>query len=293
LDAEERDLRSVVTQAIDALVPLAQREGVWLRVNLPNTQCPANIDAGRVERIVRNLLANAIEHAEDKPVEIHVGADSVAVAVVVRDYGIGLTEEAAEHAFDRFWRADPARTRTIGGTGLGLAIALEDARLHGGKLEAFAAPGEGASFRLTLPRHSGVTVDQSPLDPSGMPVSVGLGSPVGVDSVAAGMGSVTVGADSVAAGAGSVAAEADSVGAGTGSVAVGADSAGAGAGSVAAGADSVGTAEENDSLGLGQGMIGIQPDGKPIALIDPGDPVVPQGPRTDWVPVPKNDGSDP
>ena len=65
--------------------------------------------------------------------------------------------------FNRFWRADPARARTTGGTGLGLAIALEDARLHGGWLEAWGQPGDGAHFRLTLPRHARGELSSSPL----------------------------------------------------------------------------------------------------------------------------------
>jgi two-component system sensor histidine kinase MtrB len=65
--------------------------------------------------------------------------------------------------FDRFWRADPSRVRTVGGSGLGLSISLEDARLHGGWLEAWGAPGKGAVFRLTLPVRVGDRLRSSPL----------------------------------------------------------------------------------------------------------------------------------
>ena len=65
--------------------------------------------------------------------------------------------------FNRFWRADPARARTTGGTGLGLSIAFEDARLHRGWLEAWGEPGQGACFRLTLPRSARVSIVESPL----------------------------------------------------------------------------------------------------------------------------------
>ena len=75
--------------------------------------------------------------------------------MAVRDYGVGLRPGEEQLVFDRFWRADPARARTTGGTGLGLAIALEDARLHGGWLEAWGEPGRGSVFRLTLPRVAG------------------------------------------------------------------------------------------------------------------------------------------
>lgn len=164
LDAEGRDVREVVLRTVDNAVTLAARKGSWLRVEMPEERAVADIDPRRVERIVRNLLVNAIEHAEGTPVEIRVAADAKAVAVVVRDHGIGMTPEEVAHVFDRFWRADPARARTTGGTGLGLAISLEDAHLHGGWLEAWGRPGQGASFRLTLPRRAGMTLTASPLD---------------------------------------------------------------------------------------------------------------------------------
>jgi two-component system sensor histidine kinase MtrB len=164
LDAEGRDVRDVVLRTVDNVVPLAARKGSWLAVELPAERAVADIDPRRVERICRNLLVNAIEHAEGTPVEIRVAADAWAVAVVVRDHGIGMTPEEVTHVFDRFWRADPARARTTGGTGLGLAISLEDAHLHGGWLEAWGRPGQGASFRLTLPRRAGMTLTASPLD---------------------------------------------------------------------------------------------------------------------------------
>ena len=155
LDAEGRDVRDVVIQAVDHAAPLAERRGAWLHVVVPEERCVADIDPRRVERILRNLLVNAVEHAEGSTVEVTVGADAHAVAVTVRDRGVGMTPDEAAHVFDRFWRADPARARTTGGTGLGLAISLEDAHLHGGWLEAWGRPGRGASFRLTLPAPRG------------------------------------------------------------------------------------------------------------------------------------------
>ena len=73
----------------------------------------------------------------------------------MRDHGVGLKPGEATRVFNRFWRADPARARTTGGTGLGLSIAVEDARLHGGWLQAWGEPGGGSQFRLTLPRTAG------------------------------------------------------------------------------------------------------------------------------------------
>ena len=113
--------------------------------------------------MLRNLLANAVEHGEAKPIVVAVGAGAHAVAVSVTDHGIGMTRSQLDRVFDRFWRADPARKRTSGGTGLGLAISLEDANLHNGWLQVSAKPNEGSTFRLTLPRKVGSVFSQSPL----------------------------------------------------------------------------------------------------------------------------------
>lgn len=163
LDIEEHDLQSLVRRVVEVVAPLADRAGSPIRVSGPGRPCTADIDARRVERVVRNLVLNAVEHGEGGPIDVEVGVDAVAVAVRVRDYGVGMSAESREHVFDRFWRADPARARTTGGTGLGLAISLEDARLHGGTLQAWGEPGRGAVFLLTLPRHADVSVEASPL----------------------------------------------------------------------------------------------------------------------------------
>ncbi len=95
---------------------------------------------------------------------VYVDSDMTAVAIAVRDYGIGMDAAQLERVFDRFWRADPSRQRSTGGTGLGLAIATEDAQLHGGHIDVWSVPGEGTCFRLTLPREHGRTVEHSPLE---------------------------------------------------------------------------------------------------------------------------------
>ncbi|MBT0994642.1 HAMP domain-containing histidine kinase [Cellulomonas sp. DKR-3] len=183
LDAESRDVRDVVLAAVEHTFALAGRRGSWLHVELPEGPTVADVDPRRVERVLRNLLVNGVEHAEGSAVEVTVGADRYAVAVTVRDHGVGMTEQEASHVFDRFWRADPARARTTGGTGLGLAISLEDAHLHGGWLEAWGRPGRGACFRLTLPRRAGIRLTDSPLplvpdEPAAAePVTVAAGRP--------------------------------------------------------------------------------------------------------------------
>ncbi|GAA1967520.1 hypothetical protein GCM10009817_04270 [Terrabacter lapilli] len=163
LEVEASDLHSCVERAVDAHRTLAARKGTQLVVNALPGPVIADMDSRRIERILRNLVSNAIEHGEGKPIEVTIGSNDTAVAVTVRDHGVGLRPGEAALVFTRFWRADPARARTTGGTGLGLAIALEDARLHGGRLEAWGALGEGSCFRLTLPRKADATITSSPL----------------------------------------------------------------------------------------------------------------------------------
>jgi two-component system, OmpR family, sensor histidine kinase MtrB len=172
LDAEPVDVAAIVRQSADDAQQLAERRGTKIEFRLPAEPCIAEVDRRRVERILRNLLLNAVEHGEDKDVIVTAAMDSAAVAVSVRDFGVGLAPGEEQLVFDRFWRADPARTRTSGGTGLGLSIALEDARLHGGWLEAWGQPGKGSVFRLTLPRVVGGELPGSPLPLN--PYSAGL-----------------------------------------------------------------------------------------------------------------------
>lgn len=163
LSVESVDLRSTVNSALDNVGHLADDAGVVLQVDMPTEGVIAEVDPRRVERILRNLIANAIDHAEHQPVAITMAADADSVAVNVRDHGVGLRPGEEKLVFSRFWRADPSRVRRSGGTGLGLAISVEDARLHQGRLEAWGEPGKGACFRLTLPLVRGHKVTTSPL----------------------------------------------------------------------------------------------------------------------------------
>jgi two-component system, OmpR family, sensor histidine kinase MtrB len=163
LDVEATDLRNTIVRTIESTAPLAARRGSRLEVIPTDGPCVADIDPRRVERILRNLVANAIEYGEGRPVTVQLGVNAKAVAVSVCDSGVGLRPGEAALVFNRFWRSDPARARTTGGTGLGLAISREDARLHGGWLHAWGEPAVGSCFRLTLPRHTGVPIESSPL----------------------------------------------------------------------------------------------------------------------------------
>ncbi|MFI5533553.1 MtrAB system histidine kinase MtrB [Kitasatospora sp. NPDC051853] len=178
LDAEPVDLRDIVGRVVEAADPLAQAKGSAVVIRGGEEPVVAEVDSRRIERILRNLVVNALEHGEGRDVVIRLGSAGGAVAVGVRDYGIGLKPGEASRVFHRFWRADPSRVRTTGGTGLGLSIAVEDAHLHGGWLQAWGEPGGGSHFRLTLPRTRGGEINRAPfrLEPEDSRHNRGLAS---------------------------------------------------------------------------------------------------------------------
>ncbi len=163
LVAEPTELGPLVDDVLAATQPMAQRRAATLHVRLPDEPVIAAIDPRRIERILRNLILNAIHHGGGGLIEVTLGVSKTAAAITVRDHGPGMAAEETSRVFDRFWRADPARSRHGGGTGLGLSISREDARLHGGWLQAWGRPGQGAQFRLTLPLVQGVELEGSPL----------------------------------------------------------------------------------------------------------------------------------
>ncbi len=162
---EKTDLLHLAADVALTAQPLADKMDTQLSVVAKGDSFTAEVDSRRIERILRNLVNNAIEHGLSNPVDVILEGDDTAVSIVVRDHGMGMTEEQLGHVFDRFWRADPARTRTTGGSGLGLAIAVEDTRLHNGTLDAWGKIDQGSAFRVTLPRVSGTVVSgAAPLD---------------------------------------------------------------------------------------------------------------------------------
>lgn len=160
IEPVEFDICLLVAKSIDDLRMVAGEVGVHIELDRPADSVYIKGDIRRIERIMRNLITNAIDHAEQKPINVTIKHDENAVAISVRDHGVGLDKESALRVFDRFWRADPSRSRVRGGTGLGLSMALEDARLHNGELEAYGEPGLGANFVLTLPKHVGGEIPQ-------------------------------------------------------------------------------------------------------------------------------------
>lgn len=163
LDAEATDIVQLVAHVMEGAAPVAEEYGSAMTLNAPEGSIVVEMDARRIDRILRNLVLNALEHGDGKPVNISVASNATAVAITVRDHGIGMTPAEAARVFDRFWRADPARARTTGGSGLGLSIATEDTKLHNGWLQAWGNKGVGSNFRLTLPLKQGGTITKSPL----------------------------------------------------------------------------------------------------------------------------------
>jgi two-component system sensor histidine kinase MtrB len=160
LELKETDIKNLVIQTLDQL-----HIGNMSQIRTDFSEGPviAMVDPRRIERVLRNLISNAIDHSEGNSIDITIRQSEREVAVGVRDYGIGFTERESERLFDRFWRADPSRSRLRGGTGLGLSIALDDARLHQGSLKAWGAPGKGANFVLTVPIAPGIPIQGEPI----------------------------------------------------------------------------------------------------------------------------------
>jgi two-component system sensor histidine kinase MtrB len=166
LEPVEFDLTALVKRCVHDLEVDADEKSSGFSIQTAEEVVSIKADIRRVERIMRNLLSNALDHCDGTRIEIQIAATESEVAVGVRDYGTGLDESSLIRVFDRFWRADPSRARVRGGTGLGLSIALEDARLHNGELDAWGRPGKGAHFVLTLPRIAGGSILARPIKPA-------------------------------------------------------------------------------------------------------------------------------
>lgn len=163
LSLDRIDIASLVQRCSEDLTMLAEDKGTTLKLHGFQTPVFVEADPRRIERIIRNLITNAIDHSESRPIDITISENESAISVGVRDYGVGLSSQYWSRVFDRFWRADPSRSRIRGGTGLGLSIAKEDANLHGGEIRVWGELGKGAHFVLTLPKKSGDRIENSPI----------------------------------------------------------------------------------------------------------------------------------
>ncbi|MCH4158990.1 MAG: MtrAB system histidine kinase MtrB [Bifidobacterium minimum] len=167
VEVMETDIRESLRTALGEVSDIARVKGVTIHLGIPSTAVVAMVDPRRIVRIVRNLLANAIDFAQGNPVDVTISATVRVVVISVRDHGTGMTQRQVTHVFDRFWRGDPSRSRTTGGTGLGMSIALADARLHHGDIHVRSQEGVGTWFLVLLPRdpsYAPISPDDVPLD---------------------------------------------------------------------------------------------------------------------------------
>jgi two-component system sensor histidine kinase MtrB len=160
LEIEEVDVITLVKETIDYLHPSQDR---IIHLWAPDKPVLVDVDPRRIKRIIRNLISNAVDHREDKNIDIQIEETENEVSIGVRDYGVGFNYIDKKLLFERFWRADSSRARTTGGTGLGLSIALEDARLHQGEIDVWGEPTKGAHFVLTIPKFAGGTIISKPI----------------------------------------------------------------------------------------------------------------------------------
>ena len=153
LEPVEVDLSGLLDEVVDALDPIAhgRKVDVALEVDRGQGQPLVAADPRRLDRVFSNLVKNAIEHTVEGGVRIWVGRRASDVVVTVADEGEGIPAEDLPHIFERFYRADVHRARTLGGTGLGLAIALENVNLHRGSIDVQSEVGQGSTFTVTLP----------------------------------------------------------------------------------------------------------------------------------------------
>lgn len=147
-------LAPLVDAAVTALAPRAAEKGITLSVAVPDKLPPVMADPERIGQVLRNLLVNALTHTPEGgtiTTSAALAEDPTYLAVTVADTGPGIPEDHLPHVFDRFYRADPSRTRATGGAGLGLAIVRQLVVAHGGTVGVESEPGAGARFTFTLP----------------------------------------------------------------------------------------------------------------------------------------------
>jgi len=154
LHREAVDLRDIIAEAGETGELLAEHAGVGMEIRLPPQPVVVSVDRSRVRQLALNLIENAVKYTpRGGQVSVELGSNDGRAVFTVADTGIGIALGDLPHVFDRFWRADSARTRTSerAGTGLGLAICKWIAEAHGGTIEVQSRPGRGTTFTVGLP----------------------------------------------------------------------------------------------------------------------------------------------
>jgi signal transduction histidine kinase len=152
LQRREADLAGIAGRAAAAVAAQAREKNVRLELALQDSLPPVAVDGDRIGQVLRNLLSNALRHTQSGGrVALALRVEDGRAVVEVSDTGAGIPPEALPHVFDRFYRADPSRSRATGGSGLGLAIARQLVRAHGGDIAVESTPRDGTTFRFWLP----------------------------------------------------------------------------------------------------------------------------------------------
>ncbi len=152
LNRTPTDLRPLIERIVNAFQAQANEREITLTASVPENLPPLNIDAQRIEQVLRNLLSNALRHTSSNgTITVRLMREKNSARVEVRDTGTGIAPEGLPHVFERFWRGDKARSRTQGSTGLGLAIAKQLVEAHGGQIGVESNVGKGTTFWFTLP----------------------------------------------------------------------------------------------------------------------------------------------
>jgi signal transduction histidine kinase len=153
LDRESGSLADLISDTLESFSAVAQQHGIRLEGSAAAGIDPLTMDVRRLGRVLNNLLSNALRHTPDGgSITLRAEPDGGRVCVTLSDTGNGIAPQDLPHIFDRFYRGDKSRSRATGGAGLGLAIAKGIVEAHGGQISVRSEPGQGATFRFTLPR---------------------------------------------------------------------------------------------------------------------------------------------
>jgi signal transduction histidine kinase len=145
------DLASIVRRVVADIIPRAEQRGITFDLELPDAARVAGL-APDLEAVVKNLVSNAVKYNRDGGiVTVRLRTVDGAQRLSVADTGIGIRQQDQPRVFERFYRADTARSRETGGTGLGLAIVRHAVERHGGIVTVESALGEGTTFTVTIP----------------------------------------------------------------------------------------------------------------------------------------------
>lgn len=162
MDKTRLDLGHLAASTADQMRLLAEEKRIQFRTNAAENVYVEG-DRSRLQQVVVNLIANAIKYTPDAgEVEVSVRADGPTAVLQVSDNGVGISDDALPHVFERFYRADKARSRNSGGAGLGLAIAKSICTAHGAEIKVSSQEGQGSRFTVELPLLSEVSDNDPP-----------------------------------------------------------------------------------------------------------------------------------